>query len=85
MNKFGGLLLVFAALISNASVSAVQCFQGQRLSQNGVVVSNNMESIECGTSLVCNRIDALASFSGQSGKDLSNLRTVLKFRINFNM
>jgi len=67
MNMFGGIL-VFAALISNASVSAVQCLQGQRITENGVQISNTLTSSECDSSLVCNRIDVTASYRGQTGK-----------------
>ena len=71
MNKFVSLAVVFAALFMNASVSAIQCYQGSQILQNGVKIGgNSLQSQECSLSFVCQRIDISASAFGQTGKKI---------------
>ena len=67
--KLVSFAAVFAALFLNASVTAIQCYQGSQILQNGVQIGgSSLQPQECGSSFVCQRIDISASAFGQSGK-----------------
>ena len=65
----------------NASVSAINCIEGQRLSKNGteVVFNSTLASTQCNVSShICLRLDAMVSASNiiEDGK---NVAEIVKF------
>ena len=65
--------VMFAILLLNSSVDGLQCFQGQRVIQDGSVLSNSLAMRECAdSSFICHRYDISATVLGTTGKNFKS-------------